>query len=225
MDYSDRKVNQHSVAILYPSAAVVNDVEGTLYVTCSLVLPSTYMLTQKARQPNIVAPWDVAVGYTPADMPREVLFARQSFCDALEDRFSASLPAHILRMYSIATLLDPRFKNFRFLSDEEREIAVNSVRQEWNLKWKPKAAMAHELKPAAQKDARPVLTSLLAAEFVGNVAPPECNNDFPRDELDDYFSLPVADMHTCIIDCWQQHSHRFPYLNNIPGMSCDISSG
>ena len=118
-------------------------------------------------------------------------------------------------MYSIATLLDPRFNNFRFLSDEERDTAVHSDTQEWNLKWKPKAAMAHEPKPAARKDARPGLTSLLAAEFVGNVASPERNNDFPRDEMDDYFSLPVADMHNCVIDWWQQHRHRFPYLNKM----------
>ena len=118
-------------------------------------------------------------------------------------------------MYSIATLLDPRFKNFRFLSDEERDTAVNRARQEWNLKWKTKAAMVHQPKPAARKDARKGLTSLLAAEFVGNVAPPERNNDFPRDELDDYFSLPVADIHTCVIDWWQQHRHPFPYLNKM----------
>ena len=37
MDYRDWKVNEQSVAILYPSATVVNDIEGTLYVTCSLV--------------------------------------------------------------------------------------------------------------------------------------------------------------------------------------------
>ena len=96
MDYSDWKVNEHSVAILYPSATVVNDIEGTLYVTCSLVLPSTYMLIQKARQPNVVAPWDVAVVFTPADKTGEVVLARQLFCDALEDRFIASLPRNVL---------------------------------------------------------------------------------------------------------------------------------
>ena len=58
-DYSDWKVNEQSVAILYPSATLVNDIERTLYVTCSLILPSTYMLIQKARHPNVVAPWDV----------------------------------------------------------------------------------------------------------------------------------------------------------------------
>ena len=42
--------------------------------------------------------------FTTVDMTREVVLARQSFCDALEDRFIASLPAHVLRMYSIATL-------------------------------------------------------------------------------------------------------------------------
>ena len=198
-----------------PWNPVVNDIEETFNVTCSLVLPSTYMLIQKARQPNVVAPWGEAVVLTPVDMRCEVVLARQSVCDALEDRFIASLPAHILRMYSIATLLDPRFKKFRFLSDEERDSAVNHVRQKWNLKWKPKAAMVHQPKPAARKAASKGVTFFLAAEYLGSVAPPECTNDFPRDELDDYFSLPVADMHTSVIAWWQQHRHRFPYLNKM----------
>ena len=130
--------------------------------------------------------------FTPVDMTREVALARQSFCDALEDCFFASLPAHVLRMYSIATLLDPRFKNFRLLSDDEKDTAANNVRQEWNLKWKPKAAMVTQPKPAAQKDARKGLTSLLAAELHGSVALPDRNNDFSRNELDDYFSTPAS---------------------------------
>ena len=116
-------------------------------------------------------------------------------------------------MYSIAALLDPRFKKVRFLSDEERDTAANSVTQESNRKWKPKPEMAHQ--PAARKDARKGLTSLLAADLVGNVAAPKRKNDFARDELDDYFSLPVAHMDTCVIDWWQQHRHRFPYLNKM----------
>ena len=63
--------------------------------------------------------------------------------------------------------------------------------------------MVHQPKLAARKDARKGLTSLLAAEFLWNVAPPECNNDFPSEELDDYFSLPAADMRTCVTDWWQ----------------------
>ena len=209
MDYSDWKVNEHSVAILYPPATVVNDIEGTLYVTCSFVLPWAYMLIQKARQPNGVAPWNEAVVFTPADMTDEVGLMCQSLCDALEERFIASLPTHILRMYSIATLLDPEFKNFRFLSDQETDTAVNSVKQQWNLKRTPKAAMVHQPKPTARKDGRKDLTSLLALEFVDNVAPPECNNEFPRNKLDDYFGLPVVDMHTCVID-WYSTGIAFP---------------
>ena len=95
-DHSDWKVNVHSVGFLYPSATVVNDIEGTLYVTCSLVLPSTYMVILKARKPNVVAPWDEAVVFTRADMTREVVLAHRSVCDALQDRFIASLPAHVL---------------------------------------------------------------------------------------------------------------------------------
>ena len=96
LDHSDWKVNVHSVGFLYPSATVVNDIEGTLYVTCSLVLPSTYMFILKARQPKVVAPWDEAVVFTRADMTCEVVLARRSVCDALLDRFIASLLAHPL---------------------------------------------------------------------------------------------------------------------------------
>ena len=153
--------------------------------------------------------------FTPADMTPEVVTARQSFCDALEDCWIASLPAHILRMHFVARLLYPTFKNFRFLSDEERGTAMNSIRQVWNLKWKPRVATNRHLKPAARKDARKDLTSFFAAEFLGNVAPPECSNDFPCDELDDYLSLPVSGMHTWGIDWLQQHRCRLSYLNQI----------
>ena len=54
MDYNDWKVNEHSVAVLYPAATVVNDIEGTQYVTASLVLPSVYMLIHKVRKGEIV---------------------------------------------------------------------------------------------------------------------------------------------------------------------------
>ena len=40
MDYNDWKVNERSVAVLYPAATVVTDIEGTQYVTASLVLLS-----------------------------------------------------------------------------------------------------------------------------------------------------------------------------------------
>ena len=54
MDYNDWKMNEHSVAVLYPAATVVNDTEGTQYVTASLVIPSVYMLIHKVRKGEIV---------------------------------------------------------------------------------------------------------------------------------------------------------------------------
>ena len=189
LDYSVWGVNEHSPAILDPSATVVNDIEEILYASCSPVLPSTYMLIQKAQQPDVASPCDEAVVLTPVGMTREVVLARQSFCDAVEVRLIASLPAHVLRMYFIATLLDPKFKNYRFLGDEERDTAVNNVINEQNLKWKPKAAMVYLSRSAARKGVRKCFTSLLAAEFLASVAPPEYSNDFPSAELDDYFFL------------------------------------
>ena len=104
---------------------------------------------------------------------------------------------------------------------KERDAAVYSVRQEWNLKWTPRGTKVHQLKPATRKNARNGLMSLLTAEFLGNVAPLECNNDFPRDKSHDYFSLQISDMHTYAIDWWQQHRHQFPYLNKRRGAPRD----
>ena len=61
------------MAVLYPFAIVVNDIEGTLYVTCSLLLPPTYMLIKKGRHPNVVSPWDEVVMFTPVHATREVV--------------------------------------------------------------------------------------------------------------------------------------------------------
>jgi hypothetical protein len=54
MEYDDWKVNEHSVAMLHPSATVVNDIEGTQYVTASFVLLSVCIFIQKARKEGIV---------------------------------------------------------------------------------------------------------------------------------------------------------------------------
>ena len=123
MHYNDRMVNKHSVAVLFPSAAVVNGIEVTEYVTASLVLPSVYMLIQKARKGDIVCQWDDSV-IQPHHTTPEVRAARENLQKPLEDLFLRSLPDHVLEQYSIATLLDPCFKSFRFLSQGQRDTAV-----------------------------------------------------------------------------------------------------
>ena len=120
MDYNDWKVNEHSVAVLYPAARVVNDIEGTQYVTASLVLPSVYMLIHKVCKGEIVCNRDDSV-VQPQQTTPEVRAARANLRTALEDRFIKALRDHVFEQYSIAKLLDPRLKSFRFLSQGQRD--------------------------------------------------------------------------------------------------------
>ena len=123
MEYNDWKLNEHSVAVLYPSATVVNDIEGTEYVTASPVLPIVYMFILKAHKGDIVCHWDNSV-IQPQHTTPEVGAARENLQKTVEHLFIRSLPDHVLEHYSIATLLDPRFKSFRFLSQGQWDTAV-----------------------------------------------------------------------------------------------------
>ena len=112
---------------------MVNDIEGTQYVTASLVLPSVYMLIHKVRKGEIVCNWDDSV-VQPQQTTPEVRAARANLRTALEDRFIKALPDHVFEQYSIATLLDPRLKSFRFLSQGQRDTAVEAFRAQWTQK-------------------------------------------------------------------------------------------
>ena len=72
------------MAVLYPAATVVNDIEGTQYVTASLVLPSVYMLIHKVRKGEIVCNWDDSV-VQPQQTKPEVRAARANLRTALEE--------------------------------------------------------------------------------------------------------------------------------------------
>ena len=150
MDYNDWKVNEHSVAEIFPAATVVNDSEGTKYVTASLVLPSVYMLIHKVRKGEIVCNCDDS-DVQPQQTTPDVRAARANLRTALDDRFIRALPDHVFEQYSIATLLDPRLKSFRFLSQGQRDTPIEAFRAQWTQKWQPQHAERPQPKPAAQK--------------------------------------------------------------------------
>ena len=119
----------------------------------------------------------------PADMTPENTAARRLFRAALEQRFINPVPVHVHRIYSIATLTDPRFKNFRFITDQENDTAHQQLRQEWEDNWKPREAEDHrEAKPTAvrQERQRPGLTALLANDFRISVATSDDDNTNSR---------------------------------------------
>ena len=208
MHYNDWKGNEHSVAVLYPAATVVNDIEGTQYVTASPVLPSVYMLIHKVRKDEIVCNSDNSV-VQPQQTTPEVRAARANLRTALEDRFIKALPDHVFEQYSIATLLDPRLKSFRFFSQGQRDTAVEAFRAQWTQKWQPQHAERPQSKPAAQN--KTGLSALLQDEFKEASAQRVHVLDLqPDDKLSAYIALPLESMQTNVIEWWRQHRTVFP---------------
>ena len=201
------------MAVLYPAAIVVNDIEGTQYVTASLVLPSVYMLIHKVRKGEIVCNGDDSL-VQPQQTTREVRAARANLRTALEDRFIKALPDHVFEQYSIATLLDRRLKSFRFLSQGQRDAAVEAFGAQWTQKWQPQHAERPQPKPAAQK--KTGLSALLQDEFEEAAGPRVHVPDLqPDDELSAYMALPVESMQTNVIEWWRRHRTVFPILSRM----------
>ena len=71
---SNYKQHQSGLRRRYICPIVVNDIEGTQYVTASLVLPSVYMLIHKVHKGEIVCNWDDSV-VQPQQTTRFVLLS------------------------------------------------------------------------------------------------------------------------------------------------------
>ena len=58
LDYHEWENLRICVAVLQPAATIVKDLEGTLYVTASQVLPCVYAVLKKASNRDAFYHWD-----------------------------------------------------------------------------------------------------------------------------------------------------------------------
>ena len=179
----------------------------------------SYWLCRRKRAPHLVTDEEVKdfcdeISCSKYQTTPEVRAARANLRTALEDRFIKALPDHVFEQYSIATLLDPPLKSFRFLSQGERDTAVEAFRAQWTQKWQPQHAERPQPKPAAQKKIG--LSALLQDELEEaagrRVHVPDLQ---PDDELSAYMALPVESMQTNVIEWWRRHRTVFPNLSRM----------
>lgn len=134
MDHADWILNLHSVIVLHPAAHGVKILEGTKYVTVSLVMPLFHKLIDVLRNPELVPNWDAGNPISLAHQTPELRAAKKSYIQALIKRFIDELPLETKAQYAISTLLDPRFKKYSFSSPDEQVWAESELRKEW-AKW------------------------------------------------------------------------------------------
>ena len=120
--------------------------QGAEYPTSSSVLPFTGALAIKTEKPFKVNKQEVTLN-------RVVKAARTKMLEDVRTRFFGMIECK-LEDYAVATVLDPRYKDFAFPgvnnwkvaprtgSKLTKTIAVQWARQCWSDDWKPKEANA-----------------------------------------------------------------------------------
>lgn len=228
MTVDDWDVNKQCIAILQPQANATNLLEGSNYVTASLVLPVMGKVIQSCHPEHTTeCPWDGSM-LSPANMHDEVRVARTAMHEDYMRRWVNELNRETLRVLCVCTMLDPRFKSWKFpgVYSHLREEAVKHVTSEWKINWAPNAVLVEssddeEEEPAPAKRSKthnrervcPGLGSFLGSDDDSSSdEEPEATVDV-TDELVTYLAMPQVKRSIDILVWWREHAARFPFLS------------
>ena len=232
LQHIDWDIVEQSVAVLLPSAQATKHLEGTMYVTSSLVLPYVYRLIEGTADGMLYLPWKAqgSQWLRAEQLNPAVRAARRLLHDDLEARWLTGLPEDQRTELEICTLLDPRFKTYEFpgittdLSLEKRS-ALASLEGAWKADYKPNlaaAARAPAPAPAPVAPAPPKIakTSTSSSIFAIPLAPPE--EAAPpaaapaaaaqlTDDLEKYLALPAeTNFDLDVLAWWKARDHSMP---------------
>ena len=146
---------EESSACLMEAATGSQLLEGDLYPTSSLLIPTVYRLISYSAASHDVYfrnrdedEYNDAttnpITVSQAELQLKVKEARESYHSRLITRFDTELPHHIKKFWFVASMLDPRFKKLTFDGDTMlkpfmRREAVKWLTEEYNAKFKAKA--------------------------------------------------------------------------------------
>ena len=105
LQHNEWKLNTQSVRVTHPAAEAVRRLEGTKYVTISLVLPAIYKLFGNLEKDYLQQHWDDTT-VPVASIGHNVKGARRKYLADLTRRCVTKLSADTERLLVIATLLD-----------------------------------------------------------------------------------------------------------------------
>jgi len=215
LQHKDWAINEQSVAVLAPVAQATKLLEGTKYVTISLVLPYTYRLIEGTADGMLYLPWKPTgqQWLRASQLVPEVRAARKLLHTDLKKRWLEDMPTEQRAELDIATLLDPRFKTYVFPGcttdlDDAKKVAMEALKGAWTLDWKPRvaAAAAPAAAPTAAAPAAVTTASATAAAKMGAsssffampIAPPPTGAAaaaaapvVEQDDLEKYLALPA----------------------------------
>ncbi|KAK3242100.1 La ribonucleoprotein [Cymbomonas tetramitiformis] len=195
LDLTDWQLIQQSLPVLEPVNEYTRIIQGTRYVTMSLVLPMTAWLIEFELKPSVDVVLADGTELKHTGLLPAVREGREAMYTQFEQRWCADLPMGILEDYTVSTLLDPRWKNWDFdgcnifdYGSMTRERALSFLRTAWT-----------DFKPALSADSARLSSCASEKRATGEssfmrkkkqTASSSTLALVIKDQLDTYLSLP-----------------------------------
>jgi len=212
LTHADWTILEQSMAVLAPCAQATKHLEGTNYVTISIVLPYLYryrLIDGTADGPLRLPHKETGQQWLRVgQIDHQVRQARQLLHEDFKRRWIDELPIAQRETLDMCTLLDPRFKGYNFPGlapgtnlDFEREHAISLLRRVWGNEWKthsaaPAAGTSSAPREKPSKKLTPAAGRQAASSFFSTPLVPDEPLDEPddgdvatTDELERYFML------------------------------------
>eukprot|EP00967_Tisochrysis_lutea_P143497 scaffold266622_cov48-Tisochrysis_lutea.AAC.1 len=136
--------------------------------------------------------------------------AREAFHNDLERRFVTDMPSVQRAELDIATLLDPRFKTYKFPGlnqsdfDAEKSNAISALRCAWSMDWKPsnEPALSSESAPCNTKGGGGPGTSAALSDGLALTATAmkKASNGSTPGECSVFFNMPLDPLAHCFLE-------------------------
>ena len=214
----DWTINEQTTAVLRPLSEFSVQLEGSTYVTQSLIIPLVNFVLAELKED---APLQLLGGIVlpPEDIHKDVRSARSALCNAFRKRFVTELPDAVEEDLMVTTCLDPRFKNYEFQGTTlaQKEKARGYLHAAWLSDWKPPSTTIEvdvrtetpEDDPTSIRPARSLSTCLSGSRTLPRAS-------MEMDELRTYLHLPEeTDMEADVFTWWRRRASDFPNLSRM----------
>ncbi|KAK3273528.1 hypothetical protein CYMTET_18233 [Cymbomonas tetramitiformis] len=154
----------------------------------------------------------------------DVMEARATMYNSITKRYFTAMMECKVEDFSVATVLDPRYKNFKFKGANDwlkgklaRETAVKWTRKAWEADWKPKKVQVSSGAVPPSKITKSAATITVASFLADSDDEEEAEEattavDELKDELTSYLELPDVPLSIDLQFWWKEHRKDFPHL-------------
>jgi hypothetical protein len=206
------------VAIGQPVAEFTNNIEGSKYPTGSIFMPMLGKCINTLRKDYITKPWDKASSYHVSALPTEIKEGRDAMTEGLVDRFVDNLDILVKEKFTCATLLDPRFKDWRFKGADlwySKDEAISILKIKYT-EYEPNGPEDDE---QADGNKAPAATSALE-DFLADSSEEEAQGGTTsyttktiKDELKHYLQdVDSVPLKTDVLTWWKAYQKTLPHL-------------